>query len=403
VVERLAAFVRRYRLGAAELDAAGASPELRPAAQAEAARYRRVLKRLEALGGDPLAAFRVAAKERGVALVPSAATHAVLPLVATTPARRLQIDVGLRSHRRRFGGADGFWLPECAYRPDLEPLLAERGLRFFCVDQSAFDTGLDALAPVRSESGLVAFTLDWDAVQLVWSQGGYPSDHAYAEFHRQSLEGSRLWSIGGEPYDAEAASARADQHAREFAQAIAKRLAAFREHRGKPGLVTFAVDTELLGHGWAEGPAWLEAVVGHVPELGVRLVTLPQALERHHPEERTLHDSTWGEGKDLRTWDSPEVADLAWPPRCLELRLLRELDRGGLAPGAAQRAARELLAVQASDWAFLDRRRQAGEYPYQRSTDHARALLDVLHATEPPEPRLRSLAPDLSLAPLLEP
>jgi hypothetical protein len=59
--------------------------------------------------------------------------------------------------------------------------------------------------------------------------------------------------------------------------------------------------------------------------------------------------------------------------------------------------------VQASDWAFLDRRRQAGEYPYQRSTDHAQALLDALHATEPLEPRLRSLAPDLSLAPLLEP
>ena len=71
----------------------------------------------------------------------------------------------------------------------------------------------------------------------------------------------RLWAIGGEPYDAEAATQRADRHAREFAQAIAARLAAFRERRGKPGLVTFAVDTELLGHWWSEGPAWLEGVV----------------------------------------------------------------------------------------------------------------------------------------------
>jgi 1,4-alpha-glucan branching enzyme len=403
VADRLAAFVRRYRLGAAELDAAGAPPELRPAAEAEAGRYRQVLERLEALGGDLLGAFRVAAEKRGLALVPSAATHAVLPLVASVPARRLQIDVGIRSHTRRFGAADGFWLPECAYRADLEPLLAERGARFFCVDQSAFDSGLEALAPVRSESGLVAFTLDWDAVQLVWSERGYPSDPAYAEFHRQSVEGSRLWAVGGAPYDAEAATPRADQHAREFAQAVATRLAAYRHQHGKPGLVTFAVDTELLGHWWAEGPTWLEAVVGHVAGLGVRLVTLPQALERHRPEERTLRDSTWGEGKDLRTWDSPEVADLAWGPRRLELRLLGELERGELAPAAAQRAARELLAVQASDWAFLDSRRQAGEYPYQRSTGHARAMLDALHAAEPPEPRLRNLAPDLSLAPLLEP
>jgi 1,4-alpha-glucan branching enzyme len=403
VTQRLAAFVRRYRLGAADLDAAGAPGELRPAAEAEAARYRQVLERLEALGGDLLAPFRLAAEERGVALVPSAATHAVLPLVATAPARRVQIDVGLRSHQRRFGAAEGFWLPECAYSPDLEPLLAERGLRYFCVDQSAFDGGLEPLVPVRTASGLAAFTLDWDAVQLVWSERGYPSDPAYAEFHRQSLEGSRLWGVGGGPYDAGAASARADQHACEFARAISTRLAAFREQRGTSGLITFAVDTELLGHWWAEGPAWLEAVVRRAPEHGIRLVTLPQALERHEPEERTLRDSTWGEGKDLRTWDSPQVTDLAWAPRRLELRLLRALQRGELAPGAAERATRELLAVQASDWAFLDSRHQAGEYPYQRSTDHAQALLDALHATEPLEPRLRGLAPDLSLAPLLEP
>ena len=58
----------------------------------------------------------------------SAATHAVLPLLASTPARRLQIDAGLRSHRRRFGEPAGFWLPECAYEPGIERLLAERGI-----------------------------------------------------------------------------------------------------------------------------------------------------------------------------------------------------------------------------------------------------------------------------------
>ncbi len=83
--------------------------------------------------------------------------------------------------------------------------------------------------------------------------------------------------------------------------------------------------------------------------------------------------------------------------------MLRALDRGALAPSAAKRAARELLAVQASDWAFLDRRRQAGDYPYQRSTAHGRALLDAIHSAEPPDPGLRNLAPELSLSPLLEP
>ncbi len=37
------------------------------------------------------------------------------------------------------------------------------------------------------------------------------------------------------------------------------------------------------------------------------------------------HRSSWGEHKDLSTWDSPEVSDMAWGARRLELRLVREL------------------------------------------------------------------------------
>ena len=201
------------------------------------------------------------------------------------------------------------------------------------------------MSPVRARAGLVAFTLDWEAVELVWSRSGYPSDPAYSEFHRLSMEGSRLWTIGGRPYDPEAAAAQADAHAREFGVAIAERLTAFEELHGKPGLVTFAIDTELLGHWWSEGPAWLEAVLRYTVERGIRLVTLAEALERHEPEERALHDSTWGEGKDLHTWDSPEVADLAWAGRRLELRLLAAV--GAAATRARGRRARGARAAGA--------------------------------------------------------
>ena len=98
----------------------------------------------------------------------------------------------------------------------------------------------------------------------------------------------------------------------------------------------------------------------------------------HEPEARPIERSSWGEHKDLRTWDSPEVSDLAWGARRLELRLLRELGGRGSPAAAAERAARELLAVQASDWAFLDKRGQAGDYPFQRVTDHARELLEAI-------------------------
>ena len=76
---------------------------------------------------------------------------------------------------------------------------------------------------------------------------------------------------------------------------------------------------------------------------------------------------------------------------------------GGLGGAAAERAARELLAVQASDWAFLDSRGQAGDYAFQRATDHAGALFEAIDSGSDTDPRMRSLAPDLSLAPLLEP
>ena len=71
---------------------------------------------------------------------------------------------------------------------------------------------------------------------------------------------------------------------------------------------------------------------------------MPRALAEHEPVERPLRASTWGEGKDLRTWDSPPVADLAWGARRMELRLLRAIS-GGLRGDPLTRAARELLAA----------------------------------------------------------
>ena len=107
--------------------------------------------------------------------------------------------------------------------------------------------------------------------------------------------------------------------------------------------------------------------------------------------------------KSLETWDSPSVSDLVWATRRSELRLLRAVAASRLDPSAAARAARELLALQSSDWAFMDHRGQAGDYPYARATAHAEALLEAIDSREAVDPRVRNLAPDLSLAPLLEP
>jgi 1,4-alpha-glucan branching enzyme len=402
VRERLRDFLVEWRIGAAEADLPEIPSECVPACEGELERYRQALELLDAGGGDPLAPFQSAAREGRVALAASSATHAVLPLLATRAGLRLQLDAGIRSHRRRFGWEGGFWLPECAYVPGLEWRLAEQAVGWFCIDQSADEEPLQALAPVRTAAGPVALPIDWEAIGWLWSLDGYPSDPAHAQFAGKSLRGMRLWKVGGGAYDPAAAAAVARRQGEEFLAAAAARLREYATANGRRGLLVFAIDTELLGHWWSEGPLWLRAVLEGAEAAGVRTLTVPQALAEHEPVERELVASTWGEGKDFATWDSPAVADIAWGARRMELRLLRALS-GGIDGAAAVRAARELLAAQASDWAFLDKRGQAGDYAYQRATDHARALLEAIDCGSVTDPRMRSLAPDLSLAPLLEP
>ncbi|HEX3324042.1 MAG TPA: 1,4-alpha-glucan branching protein domain-containing protein [Solirubrobacterales bacterium] len=402
VAERLRRFLVDWRIGAAEVDAGEVPAECRAACEGELARYRRALELLDADGGNPLRPFQRAAEEGRIALAASAATHAVLPLLATREGLRLQLDAGIRSHRRRFGWDGGFWLPECAFTPGLEWRLADEEIRWFCVDQSPHEKPLDALSPVATEAGPVALPIDWEAIQWLWSLDGYPSDPAHAQFAGKSLRGVRIWKVGGGGYEPAAAEAAARRQAGEFLTAVAARLREFSAARDRRGLLVFAIDTELLGHWWSEGAIWLREVLACAAGAGVRLLTVPEALAEHEPVERPLFASTWGEEKDLRTWDSPAVADLAWGARRLELRLLRALS-AGLRGDAAARAARELLAAQASDWAFLDKRGQAGDYAFQRAISHSEAALEAIDSPTIADPRMRALAPDLSLTPLLQP
>ena len=279
--ERLREFLVRLRVEAAEADLDQVPPECREACEAELGRYRHALELLDAVGGDPLRAFREAAESGRVELAASAATHAVLPMLATRSGLRLQLDAGIRSHRRRFGWTGGFWLPECAYVPGLEGALGEQGVRWFCVDQSAHRDPLDALTPVATAAGPTALPIDWEAVGWVWSLDGYPSDPAYAQFAGKSLRGIRIWKVGGGAYEPEAAREATRRQADEFLAATAARLREFSSARGRRGLMVFAIDTELLGHWWSEGADWLGEVVARAESAGVRLLTAGEALAEH--------------------------------------------------------------------------------------------------------------------------
>jgi 1,4-alpha-glucan branching enzyme len=74
---------------------------------------------------------------------------------------------------------------------------------------------------------------------------------------------------------------------------------------------------------------------------------------------------------------------------------------------ALERAARELLALQASDWAFITTYELAADYPRQRAEGHLAdlnaALAALADSRSVPEPELRNLAPELDLSPLVAP
>jgi 1,4-alpha-glucan branching enzyme len=378
---------------------AGLAAEVRRAA----GDYSRAGEAFTALGGDLIGAFR----DLGVELWTSAATHAVLPLVATEPGRQLQIGAGAAAHERRFGDwSGGFWLPECAYEPGLERELAEVGTRCFCVDQTnATGLGsLEQLEPVQTDAGPVAVPIDWQTVELIWGPNGYPGHGTYRDYHGRTIHDLKPWNNSGGAYDHEAALALAGDHAAHFVDHVATRLDAYSAHRARPGLVCCALDTELMGHWWYEGPAFLAEVLRRCEGSGIELVTLPDALEHVEPVGgRELIASSWGRNKDLSTWDSPKVAELAFAARSAELKTLAAAARSQGAAPALERAARELLALQSSDWAFITTFELAGDYAQRRVDGHCAELQAALAGTRDPHRYARNLAPELDLSPLIAP
>ena len=136
-------------------------PTIRLAAALEysAARYEPAADALERRG-DLIAAFAPHVSWT------SAATHAVLPLLATDAGVRLQLETGIASHRRRFGAWDGgFWLPECAHAPWLDELLEEAGVHVTCVDWTDSPAAAPRARPTRAS---LLVPLDRAAIDRVW-------------------------------------------------------------------------------------------------------------------------------------------------------------------------------------------------------------------------------------------
>lgn len=347
-------------------------------------------------------------------LLGSAATHGYLPLLEVVPeAVRAQILIGCDEHREVFGSKPrGFWLPECAYTPGLEPVLREAGVEWSVLDAHGILFGhprplYAVYRPCRSPSGLTFFGRDREASRQIWSaEEGYPGDPAYREFYSDlaweslpgmpgsgtddRLSGIKLRRITGpgpekEYYRRDWAMAAADAHASHFLQNRLERLQSLSHPDGPAPLLLCPFDAELFGHWWYEGPEFLEFFLRkaiHDQDL-FQLKSPGNFLERE-PTHQLLQptSSSWGDRGYSNVWLDP-VNQWIYPElhRASQQMVERARQFAETCTPRHDRIlrqmGRELLLAQSSDWAFLMKANTAGAYATERTRDHLRRFTEL--------------------------
>jgi len=334
----------------------------------------------------------------------------------------------------------GIWLPECAYRPagpwpsramveagglerasspraGIEEILARYDLRYFFVDTHLLSGGkplgvyadrFEALrhlareperqapAPDRPHyrphrvgdaGALHCFARDPVTAVQVWSgEHGYPGDGDYLDFHKKRFPGGhRYWRVthpqadlgDKQVYRPAQARARVPEHAGHFLALVARTLDdAAPLVPDAPPIACAMFDTELFGHWWYEGPAFLAEVLRGAA-TGPRSITPAAYLERHPARDRVaLPEGSWGDGGGHKVWLNAATRASWDAVHAAESRfeaLVRNLSTRPTDPlleRLARQAGRELLLLESSDWQFLVTTQAARDYAEQRLERH---------------------------------
>ncbi|MDX1889080.1 glycoside hydrolase family 57 protein [Mycolicibacterium sp. 050158] len=315
--------------------------------------------------------------------------------------REFALREGLADAGQRFAHVPGgIWAPECAYAPGLENDYAAAGVTHFMVDGPSLH-GDTALGRPVADSGVVAFGRDLKVSYRVWSpKSGYPGHAAYRDFHTYDhLTGLKPARVTGRavpsqdkaPYEPERADHAVDLHVADFVDTVRRRLVSESDRLGRPAHVVAAFDTELFGHWWHEGPVWLERVLRALPEAGIRVGTLSDAITDGFVGSAVeLPPSSWGSGKDWQVWSGERVADLVQLNNEVVDTALATVDKAlgqHVSVGApiprdtvADQILREALLTVSSDWPFMVSKDTAAEYARYRAHVHAHATREIAGA-----------------------
>jgi len=312
--------------------------------------------------------------------------------------REFALREGLADAGQRFAHTpSGIWAPECAYAPGMENDYAAAGVSHFMVDGPSLH-GDTALGRPVGGSGVVAFGRDLQVSYRVWSpKSGYPGHANYRDFHTYDhLTGLKPARVTGRnvegddkaPYDPERADKTIDTHVDDFIGLVRQRLISESERIGRPAHVVAAFDTELFGHWWYEGPTWLERLLRALPEAGIRVGTLNDAMADGFVGTLVdLPPSSWGSGKDWQVWAGEKVADLvALNTEVVDTALStvdKALSQTSAAPTrdfVADQILRETLLTVSSDWPFMVSKDSAADYARYRAHLHAHATREIAGA-----------------------
>jgi 1,4-alpha-glucan branching enzyme len=342
---------------------------------------------------------------------------------------RAQVRAGISSSQRILGlRPTGVWLPEGAYRPNgpwsppipwgdknnrlgIDQIVADENLSHFFVEDhllGKFDSQNSKAAREPfwvSNNGytsrvLAAFARDPEICKQVWCGFvGYPADGLYLEFHKRHgpRRGLRYWKVtdrrsdlgGKQLYYPDDVAGKIYEHAKHFCNQVKKRLTEYHQRTGRGGVVVACFDAELFGHWWFEGPRFLQDVLLTLnadPE--VELCTPEAYLEKYQPQNSvSLLEGSWGEGGDHRVWANEKV-DWMWriEYQCETLfgKLTYHLPwrKHQALRKILEKAGRELLLLQASDWPFAVARCQAGDYGIKRFMGHVARFENLTEIAE---------------------
>lgn len=339
------------------------------------------------------AAIRNLASTGVIDLIGGPLTHAFTPHLLT-PIAHVSLEAGLRDHTVRFGKRpDAIWAPECAYRPGLESVYAEHGVRQIVVDGPTIraSAGHEYRPHHIGSSDVVAFGRNLDLTYRVWSpRRGYPGNEWYQDFHTYDHEwGLRPFRVTKrtsaikEPYEPARASEQLQRDADDFLD-HARRV--MRDAHVEEPLVVVAYDTELFGHWWHEGPDFLAAVFDRADDAGITLTDLTSERARTKDiAALELPPGSWGSGKDFRVWEEGEAGQLrerGIAAQYAVLQYLRELPAGWRTTRhpTADAVLTELLLGLSSDWAFMITKDSAADYARGRATHHFDRLSQLLRS-----------------------